>query len=728
MVYKRYIKRDGKAYGPYYYESHRHAGKTFTTYVKNEDCSMLRGNFRFVFVLIGIALVVTVLLFILKPAFVGKVSLDIETDFKSGEAISGNLKLNLDTGEFIPKYTRVVAQLNEQNKEFLLSNLVDLPVSSGDFYASGVSLAGSGEGYGSAGTKRVYPEIHFKILVSSSGSADTVTGDESSDFERAPKQSSKEQIQTPHINSDSAQEIDKEQKKEDSQDSKEEKQEEEKEKQSAQEQSQNDLQDSKEKLQEQEELVLQQPQDIPQPPQEEKQEAKNPNQGITGNVVSEGSQIISGSVKKGEEYRYDLKEGQSAELISGSVTYNSEVLDDGSINLKVSGNKVKVSTDYSKEKQGFGDEYSREDITITIPVDKFGINASNGKLRISLIYENISIVVVEKEIEVADTSSANETEDFENGIDNDMAIEPNETVINQTIGNVSLSNQSILNETVFNETVVNVTAENASVSNITVQTLRHKIRVGERVRWVKNVSLVTAGNLSLVLPQEAENISVKKISEDGEINADALIIGVTGNVISDSGEKGRGLFARIGSVFNLLIASITGRAIEDVSPGNVTLNSGNAAGAIEVIVTDSAMQYSIEYYTDAPGITEENTTTGKKFVISGPDTLNYTDVIAYTSLDSRVSLSDKSRIRVYWNNYASGETGTGFVKRVGDVEEIELVEETNSGSAGNSGAGNEENIGNVTDAGNTNNSSNETTLTRKGDCAYYFKHNGERCF
>jgi len=715
MVYKRYIKRDGKAYGPYYYESHRHAGKTFTTYVKNEDCSMLRGNFRFVFVLIGIALVVTVLLFILKPAFVGKVSLDIETDFKSGEAISGNLKLNLDTGEFIPKYTRVVAQLNEQNKEFLLSNLVDLPVSSGDFYASGVSLAGSGEGYGSAGTKRVYPEIHFKILVSSSGSADTVTGDESSDFERAPKQSSKEQIQTPHINSDSAQEIDKEQKKEDSQDSKEEKQEEEKEKQSAQEQSQNDLQDSKEKLQEQEELVLQQPQDIPQPPQEEKQEAKNPNQGITGNVVSEGSQIISGSVKKGEEYRYDLKEGQSAELISGSVTYNSEVLDDGSINLKVSGNKVKVSTDYSKEKQGFGDEYSREDITITIPVDKFGINASNGKLRISLIYENISIVVVEKEIEVADTSSANETEDFENGIDNDMAIEPNETVINQTIGNVSLSNQSILNETVFNETVVNVTAENASVSNITVQTLRHKIRVGERVRWVKNVSLVTAGNLSLVLPQEAENISVKKISEDGEINADALIIGVTGNVISDSGEKGRGLFARIGSVFNLLIASITGRAIEDVSPGNVTLNSGNAAGAIEVIVTDSAMQYSIEYYTDAPGITEENTTTGKKFVISGPDTLNYTDVIAYTSLDSRVSLSDKSRIRVYWNNYASGETGTGFVKRVGDVEEIELVEETNSGSAGNSGAGNEENIGNVTDAGNTNNSSNETTLTRKGN-------------
>src|SRR3989338_7984059 len=189
MVYKRYIKRDGKAYGPYYYESHRHAGKTFTTYVKNEDCSMLRGNFRFVFVLIGIALVVTVLLFILKPAFVGKVSLDIETDFKSGEAISGNLKLNLDTGEFIPKYTRVVAQLNEQNKEFLLSNLVDLPVSSGDFYASGVSLAGSGEGYGSAGTKRGYPQIHFKILVSSSGSADTVTGDESSDFERAPKQS-----------------------------------------------------------------------------------------------------------------------------------------------------------------------------------------------------------------------------------------------------------------------------------------------------------------------------------------------------------------------------------------------------------------------------------------------------------------------------------------------------------------------------------------------------------
>jgi len=33
MVYKRYIKRGGKTYGPYWYESHRVNGKVVAKYV-----------------------------------------------------------------------------------------------------------------------------------------------------------------------------------------------------------------------------------------------------------------------------------------------------------------------------------------------------------------------------------------------------------------------------------------------------------------------------------------------------------------------------------------------------------------------------------------------------------------------------------------------------------------------------------------------------------------------
>ena len=39
MAYKRYIKRGGKVFGPYYYESYRENGIVKKRYVKEEDLS-----------------------------------------------------------------------------------------------------------------------------------------------------------------------------------------------------------------------------------------------------------------------------------------------------------------------------------------------------------------------------------------------------------------------------------------------------------------------------------------------------------------------------------------------------------------------------------------------------------------------------------------------------------------------------------------------------------------
>ena len=51
MVYKKYIKRGGKIYGPYQYHSHKINGKVITEYIgKTED----KNNKTLIFLIIGI--------------------------------------------------------------------------------------------------------------------------------------------------------------------------------------------------------------------------------------------------------------------------------------------------------------------------------------------------------------------------------------------------------------------------------------------------------------------------------------------------------------------------------------------------------------------------------------------------------------------------------------------------------------------------------------------------
>jgi hypothetical protein len=80
-----------------------------------------------------------------------------------------------------------------------------------------------------------------------------------------------------------------------------------------------------------------------------------------------------------------------------------------------------------------------------------------------------------------------------------------------------------------------------------------------------------------------------------------------------------------------------------------------------------ASEIAIEYYTDAPEAVEEEITTcnqqsctnlGKRVIISAPDELGYTDILAYTLLDNVVSIDDKEKIRVYW--YATQEDALGY--------------------------------------------------------------------
>src|SRR3989338_6701833 len=150
MVYKKYIKRGSKLFGPYYYKSIKKDGKVITQYVKTPDdfpkktfpvSKKIRKNLL-IFPILFLILIAS--LFILKPVLTGKVILSVDNSYVSGEVLFGELKLNLEPKEFIPADTKLI--INE--KEFILKNLIQENPKQGEFYISGTDISGFGDGYG----------------------------------------------------------------------------------------------------------------------------------------------------------------------------------------------------------------------------------------------------------------------------------------------------------------------------------------------------------------------------------------------------------------------------------------------------------------------------------------------------------------------------------------------------------------------------------------------------
>lgn len=181
------------------------------------------------------------------------------------------------------------------------------------------------------------------------------------------------------------------------------------------------------------------------------------------------------------------------------------------------------------------------------------------------------------------------------------------------------------------------------VSNgaISIQTTREQVKVGEPVRWIKNVTLEDAQNISVQLPAEAEEVKVTKI--EGKA-AEELRTTLTGNVISayDDGSSWIGRLFR--SMMNLFSpGGITGNV---VSTGTDSDNQ-----TLEVSLNESATQYTIEYTTPGPTAIETETARGKQVVISAPESLNYTDVIASSTLPSGFTVRSAETISILWRNY-----------------------------------------------------------------------------
>ena len=104
MAYEKYIKKNGKIYGPYVYQSKRVNGKVVSEYQgsQKKKKKLEKKNFIAIFALISIFFLVLAYNLFLSPNLTGHSIIEIEENIR-GDIISGELILSLKEGKLFQK-------------------------------------------------------------------------------------------------------------------------------------------------------------------------------------------------------------------------------------------------------------------------------------------------------------------------------------------------------------------------------------------------------------------------------------------------------------------------------------------------------------------------------------------------------------------------------------------------------------------------------------------------
>ena len=659
MAYKKYIKRGNRKFGPYYYESYRDKdGNVRKRYVGRtlEKKRVAPTNFKLILLIFLVISIALIIFLFYNLQITGKASLDMREYYILGDNIFGNLQLSLKEGELIPSNTIVKINMAGETSEFLLSDLI-VSNDNGIFYIENFELSGEGEGYGFPGTRTSYPEVFFKLRVFEVGkniTEEVEAGEAEGGMESIISQESQplpvsenitNQTQETQPTEGTLTEVNQTE----------------------------EIQPAPipeptptpQPAEQASQLPAEQPSQLPkqenkqekQEAKEEKKEEKQETIPITGASVKESTKEVEGSAKKGEDFVYNLEEGETAEIKKNSVeiekTDKKEKIDDNEISLKIENNLASVSTEYSETLEGFGKEYLGEKKQVNIDLSKLNISAQSGTLKISLVYENIILTEISKEI----------------GVEREIIIEQNITEENITL--------------------INETAKNITLRTLNITTRQYKAVIGKPVKWIKTITLE---NLTQVeLPKTAENITIKtggeiadaeKSLEDSESiveDTDKISL-MTGNVISETSNNG--LLTRIFRYFRL-----TGNVISE-SELEITETSSNKIVDVSG-VANPGEKIVIEYETPAPLAVEETTSTGKKITVSADSELNYTDILAYSTIPEKVRVDNSQSIKLYhyvWTslsreaeNQSNNETKTPDEASVNAnlINETQIIEAVN---------------------------------------------------
>ena len=600
--------------------------------------------------------------------------MSIDQDYSIGEQITGDLKLLLESNEFIPGSTKVVINNAGEEFIFLLSDLVKENLSEGEFYLVGTNVSGFGLGYGISEIE--YPKVAFVLDVYRTNLTNQI-GEEivEPEVEIIPEEQPQENIT--EIENETIEEP--------------------QENVTIEEPAEPVLNETEEIIPEIEttetptetitpetetsetptetptetitpevtpetsetpteiptETITPEvtpettPSETPTPEitpettkaekeiekevkKEEKQEpASEPETEttITGEIIKTlvntfnailsitGNAVIgeeiSGEVAYGETFTYDLAENQTARIISSEQD----------IELTINNNQAIITTNYTG---GIEKE-------ILIDLSNLNLTAKDGEFKVSLVYEGTEIVSASK--------------------------------------NINVENLTIVNETIQNITLINVSE---IIENIT--TKQYKAIIGRPVKSLKilNITQIKTQNvtdINITLPKKATNISVltgqeikdalKEIDDFEETvnntEKEDLVSGVITGQVSLDIEMGESIFSRIWKKISKL--GITGKVIDekDIESSIIETNDNKIVEINEVVDFELLEEVAVGYYTDAPLAVEENLANGKRVTISAPDELNYTDILAYSLVDKQIKLVDaEKKIRLYW--YTTSES------------------------------------------------------------------------
>lgn len=379
-------------------------------------------------IIIFIAFIVIVLLGFLAFNYfglTGKVIFEGRTTYNAGELINGRMNVLLKAGEFIPAGTEVKIKLNGQEKTMLLSELVGSSPTSGNYYAEGISLSGSGNGYGNKGKIAGYPAVGFELMVfgktarvgvpDNAGSESGSSNGFDSDMGSNEQESEESRIDVPDMGNNSEEGAESEGSineggeligdviRRDVEEPVEE--------------SNNGagLGENKEESAGDNggEPVEQVPGEVIKSEEQENSENVGIVRSITGAITgfiiggeAETPYIITGEVVKEGVFAHELKEGQGAKIVDESVSVNGKKADNNAVSLNVINNKAEVRTNYEVVSEGYGKEFlgKGENMGFGVDFNEFGVKAEDGVLEVELVYNGVRIAGFSERININEAS------------------------------------------------------------------------------------------------------------------------------------------------------------------------------------------------------------------------------------------------------------------------------------------------------------------------------------
>lgn len=383
MVYKKYIKKGDKVFGPYYYKNERKEGKVVTQYVGREDYNENNKLIPFI-ILVFLVLLISAIAFADELRPTGRISFDIIGGiYEPGENIDGSLDFYFSGGELIPSDSLILLELDGLTKEILFSKVSSSDLHTGNFYAEGSNLEGEGEGFGVLGARKIYPNVNFEVLISkiedAEPEADIDNADAVADAVDTPDASDAKEPVEDADDGDGDGRGD-------------------------------EVQDSSSGADAGLDAGLDESAGADLGPA-----VPDAGAGITGAVISESGIILSGAVNNGNPVEYELGEGETAELIENSVSTKDGKIGDDEVSLSIKDGKAIIETDYFIEEEGFGEEYFDKSKKLTISVDlaDFDLKAEKGvsSIDVALVYDGKILASAGKEILVkGENNETNKTD------------------------------------------------------------------------------------------------------------------------------------------------------------------------------------------------------------------------------------------------------------------------------------------------------------------------------